>query len=59
MSKFLIVATLEVGYEVPIEAEDSEAALAMLDEWIDQDFEPYQKDACWNFDVLEIEEEDD
>ena len=55
MSKFIIVATLEVGYEVPIEAEDEQSALAMLDEWIDQDFEPYQKDACWNFDVLEIE----
>lgn len=54
MSKYVVVATLQVEYEVPIEAKDSEAALGMLDEWIDQDFQPYQKNACWNFEVLEV-----
>jgi hypothetical protein len=53
MTKYLIVATLQVGYEIPIEAEDEQSALATLDKWIDEDFKPYTAQATWDFDVLE------
>jgi hypothetical protein len=55
MTKYLIVATLQVGYEIPVEAEDEQSALATLDKWIDEDFKPYTAQATWDFEVLENE----
>jgi hypothetical protein len=56
MPKYTIVATLQVEYEVPMEAEDEQEALEMLDDWISDDFKPYQVQATWDFDVLEEDE---
>ena len=55
MTKYLITATLQVEYQVPVEAEDEMAAYAVLDDWIADDFENYQTDAVWDFDAVAIE----
>lgn len=55
MPRFIIVATSTFEYEVPVIAKDEEEALATLDDWIASDFEHYQKDATWDFEVLEDE----
>lgn len=55
MSKYLITAVLQVEYQIPVEAADESGALEVLDEWIDDDFKPYQTNAVWDFDVQEDE----
>ena len=55
MPRFLIVATSKFEYEVPVIAEDEQEALATLNDWIASDFADYQKDATWDFEVLEDE----
>ena len=55
MPKYLVSANLQVEYIVPVEAEDEDAAIEALDEWIDEDFKDYRSDAVWNFDVQEEE----
>jgi hypothetical protein len=53
MNKYLVTATLQVEYEVPVIAEDEEQALATLDDWIADDFKDYQTDAVWSLGVIE------
>lgn len=55
MPRFIIVATSTFEYEVPVIAEDEQEALATLDHWIAEDFANYQKNATWDFEVLEDE----
>lgn len=55
VSKYLIVATRVSEYEILVEAEDEQAALATLDDWIADDFEEHIQQNTWDFDVLETE----
>ena len=55
MRKYLITATVQIEYLVPVEADNESAALQALDEWIIDDFENYKNHAEWNFDVKETE----
>ena len=55
MRKYLITATVQIEYLVPVEAESEDAAYQALDEWIDDDFKQYQTDAVWDFEVQEDE----
>jgi hypothetical protein len=52
MGKYLIVATRTSEYEIEVEAEDEQSALATLDEWIADDFEEYIRQNAWDFEVL-------
>ena len=55
MRKYLITATVKIEYLVPVEADNESAALQALDEWIIDDFQNYQTDAVWDFEVQEDE----
>lgn len=55
MPKYLIKAYLQTEYEIDVEAENEEQALHTLDEWIDEDFQPFKVHGEWDFDVLENE----
>jgi hypothetical protein len=55
VSKYLIVATRVSEYEILVEAEDEQAALATIDDWIADDFEEYNQMNTWDFDVLETQ----
>jgi hypothetical protein len=47
MHKHRVFATLTKKYEIDVEADDMVAALAQLDDWISDDFEPFEVDAQW------------
>lgn len=49
--KHLITATLTKTYEIEVDAADPAAAIALLDEWISDDFEGYETAAQWNMEV--------
>lgn len=51
MRKYLITATVQIEYLVPVEAENEDAAYQALDEWIIDDFEPYKNNAHWDFEI--------
>ena len=55
MPKYLITAILQVQYEIEVEAKDEDGAMAVIDEWIDEDFKPHQTTATWDFEVQENE----
>lgn len=55
MAKFRIEATRIHWYEVEIEAVDEAAALNEINDWIADDFEEYETNAQWDFDVMEID----
>ena len=55
MPKYLIVATRVSEYEILVEADDEQSALATLDDWIADDFEEYIQQNTWDFDVLETQ----
>lgn len=55
MPKFDIHATRTHFYTVQVEAEDWHSAKAYLDDWIADDFEDYETNAQWDFDVEEVE----
>ena len=57
MPKFIIEATRTHWYTVEVEAEDEDAAYHELDDWISDDFEPYETNAQWDFDITEMEDE--
>ena len=52
MPKYMIVATCKSEYEIEVEADDEQAALATLDDWIADDFEDYNQMNTWDFEVL-------
>jgi hypothetical protein len=52
MSKFKIEAKRTIWYEVEIDADDELDALAELDEWIADDFEDYETNGSWEFEVV-------
>jgi len=55
MPKYLVTATKTIEYQIPVEAEDESAAYESLNEWITDDFEPYEQFAEWDFEV-EVDE---
>ena len=48
MNKYLVTATMQVEYQVPVEAKNEYEAIKKLDDWIDDDFQPYQTNAVWD-----------
>lgn len=56
MAKFKVIATRTHVYEVEVDnVKDEYEAYQSLDDWISDDFEPYETDAKWEF---EYEEQD-
>ena len=55
MPKFIIEATRTHWYTVEVEAEDEDEAYTSLDDWIADDFEPYETNAQWDFEITEME----
>ena len=51
MAEFLVKAVRLQEFEVPVEAEDMEAALRSLDDWIADDFEPFATYGEWQLEV--------
>ena len=57
MPKFIIEATRTHWYTIEVEAVDEDDAYHKLDDWISDDFEPFETNAQWDFDITEMEEE--
>ena len=51
MSKYRVFATSTKYYEVDVEADDPASAIAKLDEWIEDDFEPFEVNADWKLEA--------
>ena len=51
MAVWTVKAVRQHQYEVEVEAEDMEAALRSLDDWIADDFEPFEVSAHWELEV--------
>jgi hypothetical protein len=47
MPKYTITAVQTKTYEIEVEAEDGLAAIASLDEWIEDDFEEFEVTGGW------------
>jgi hypothetical protein len=54
MTKHIVQATLTKTYEISVEAENPEDAIASLDDWIADDFEEFETGARWDFIAVEI-----
>ena len=51
MTKHTVIAALTRTYEVEVEATDPASAIALLDEWIADDFEQYETNAYWTMEA--------
>lgn len=58
MPKYYLTAVRTTVYEVSLEADSLEDALESVDDWIADDFEPYQTSNHWSIDADEDEDED-
>jgi hypothetical protein len=58
MRKFKIEAKRTIWYEVEVEAEDEVGAYAELDDWMADDFEDFETNGCWEFEIIEEETND-
>jgi hypothetical protein len=58
MPKYKIQATRTQWYEIEVEASDEEAAYHELDDWVSDDFEDFQVNAQWEFDVAQVDGDD-
>ena len=47
MAKYIIKATQTKNYEIEVDAADPAAAIALLDEWIEDDFADYEVTGGW------------
>lgn len=56
MKKFRVTATQTKIYEIEVEAENESAALAALDDWIEDDFKESDTEvsADWDFETSEV-----
>ena len=45
--KYTILATQTKNYKIEVEAQDPSSAIALLDEWIEDDFEEYETTGGW------------
>jgi hypothetical protein len=48
---YTVRATLTKTYKIKVEATDSVAAIASLDDWIADDFEDFETGASWDFEA--------
>ena len=48
---YTITATLTKTYEIKVLAADPAAAIALLDDWIADDFEDFETDAIWEMEA--------
>ena len=51
MPVFTITATQTKTFEIKVEAADPAAAIEMLDEWIEDDFEDFETAASWKMEA--------
>jgi hypothetical protein len=51
MATYTITATLTKTYEIKVEAADSAAAIAELNDWIADDFEQFETGAQWTMEA--------
>ena len=51
MATYTITATLTKTYEIKVKAADPAAAIASLDDWIEDDFEDFETDAIWEIEA--------
>lgn len=56
MPKYYLTAIRTTTYEVSLEADSLEEALKAVDDWIADDFEPYQTDNRWSINADEGDE---
>jgi hypothetical protein len=52
MPKFTIYATQTKYYEIEVEAADEAAAIASLDDWIEDDFQEFATDGKWDLEAM-------
>lgn len=50
--KYTITATQTKVYEIEVEAEDPASALALLDDWIEDDFQDFAVDGKWELEAI-------
>jgi hypothetical protein len=53
MNKYLVTAVRTTVYQVTVEATDEQDAHASVEDWIDDDFQPFITDNKWYIDVEE------
>ena len=51
MDKYTVFATLTKKYEVEVEADDPAQAIEKLDDWIVDDFEPFEVNGKWELEA--------
>jgi hypothetical protein len=51
MSKYTVYATLTKQYEVEVDASDPASAIDKLDDWIADDFEPFEVNGKWELEA--------
>lgn len=54
MPKYAIYATRTNWYKVEVEATNKDQAYKQVEDWVSDDFEDYQTQAEWYFDVEEV-----
>ena len=50
--KYTVTAVQTKRYEIEVEAEDPAAAIALLDDWNEDDFEDYATDGHWEMEAM-------
>jgi hypothetical protein len=51
MTKHTVRATLTREYEIEVDATDPASAIEKLDDWISDDFEPFEVGAHWQLEA--------
>lgn len=51
MTTYTVSATLTKSYEIEVEAGDPASAIEKLDDWISDDFEPFEVNAVWELEA--------
>jgi hypothetical protein len=51
MHKYTVTAVRTTTYEVEVEAEDPGSAIEKLDDWISDDFEPFEVAGHWQLEA--------
>jgi len=49
--KYTVRATLTREYEIEVDAKDPASAIEKLDDWISDDFEPFEVNAKWELEA--------
>jgi hypothetical protein len=51
MGDYVVRATLTRNYEIEVKANDPASAIEKLDDWISDDFEPFEVGAHWELEA--------